>query len=135
MRTRRRLQKPRWRRQAALSAMSAIKVLEESKKTDLVICIETSVLDAIRLHSKVSRTDALSRVLDVLLKIKHLNFGDYQIKVPATPVVYSVSITPLSGGRKRAEVTLNTKVVVFSIDTLSSLIADEALLKALDSQS
>ena len=99
------------------------------------MCVEASVIDAIRLQTSVSRIDAFSSVLDALFKIQPLNPGTYQVKVPATPVVYTISVIPLSEGKKRVEITLNSKVIVFSVDTLSSQIADEILRKALDSQS
>jgi hypothetical protein len=97
--------------------------------------MEVAIVDAIRLHIDISRTEALSMILDDVLKIKDGNFGVYQVKVPNAPIVYSVSLIPISDGKKRAEITLNTKVIVFSVDTLSSLIADETLRKALDGQS
>jgi len=138
VRTRRRLKKQsynRWRRQIVLSPAISAKLIEETKKNDIVMCVEASVIDAIRLQTSVSRIDAFSSVLDALFKIQPLNPGTYQVKVPATPVVYTISVIPLSEGTKRVEITLNSKVIVFSVDTLSSQIADEILRKALDSQS
>lgn len=138
MRTRRRLHKQsygRWRRQITLSPAISTKLIEETKKTDIVVCVEASVIDAIRLHTSVSRTDAFSSVLDALFKIQPLNPGTYQVKVPAAPIVYTILVISLSEGKRRAEISLNNKVIVFSVDTLSSQIADEILRKALDGQS
>jgi hypothetical protein len=58
--------------------------------------------------------------------------GEYQLKITKTPVVMWISFRK-HDGKICAEIQLSAKNIVVSVDKLSSLVADEALKREMDS--
>lgn len=98
---------------------------------DIVLCIQTSVVDSVAFHLHLSKIEAMARILEDFNKIKEKR-GEYQLKVTKTPIVIHVKFQKQES-KICAEIQLSTKNIIMSVDKLSSLVADEALKREMNS--
>lgn len=101
------------------------------RDSNVVLCIQASVIDSIALHLGLSKIDAMAKILQEINGVKEKR-GEYQIKIINTPVVMWINFRKYEG-KICAEIQLSTKNIIVSVDKLSSLIADEALKREMDS--
>jgi len=101
------------------------------RDSNLVLCIQASVIDSIALHLGLSKIDAMARIMQDINGIEEKR-GEYQLKITKTPVVIWISFRK-HDGKICAEIQLSTKNIVVSVDKLSSLVADEALKREMNS--
>jgi hypothetical protein len=101
------------------------------RDSDVVLCIQASAIDSIALHLGLSKIDAMAKILQEINGIEEKR-GEHQLKIIKTPIVLWISFRK-HDGKICAEIQLSTKNIIVSVDKLSSLIADEALKREMDS--
>lgn len=101
------------------------------RDSNVVLCIQASVIDSVALHLGLSKIDAMAKIMQEVNGVKEKR-GEYQIKIINTPVVMWISFRKYEG-KICAEIQLSAKNIIVSVDKLSSLIADEALKREMDS--
>ena len=122
---------PAWRG-STISPSDARKIsATQVRDSNVVLCMQASVIDSIALHLGLSKIDAMAKILQEINGIEEKR-GDYQLKIIKTPVVLWISFRK-HDGKICAEIQLSSKNIVVSVDKLSSLVADEALKREMNS--
>lgn len=101
------------------------------RHSNVVLCIQASTIDSIALHLGLSKIDAMAKIMQEVNSVEEKR-GEHQIKIINTPVVMWISFRKYES-KICAEIQLSTKNIIVSVDKLSSLVADEALKREMDS--
>lgn len=121
-------------RKTILKPKQLEKVSARSKKnTKMVMCVESSLLDSVRLHLDLSKTDAMIYLVnDILKQPKASRWQDR--KIPGKPILYSFCISSRWSEPERLviEVVNSPRVVIRSIDEIWDKAAEEALISEIE---
>lgn len=106
------------------------------KSTKMIMCVESSLLDSMKLHMGLSKTDAMIYLVnDILKQPKASRWQDR--KIPGKPILYSFCISSRWPEPERLviEIVHNSQVVIRSMDEIWDKAAEEALISEIKQNS